>query len=334
MKSVWDVSEIQRYIDDEIQESLILDYKAAASLGKTNGKKKEITKDVSAMANSAGGTIIYGIAEFQTPEKKHLPERMDPVDQTDFSREWLQQVINNIHPRLDGLTITPVSVSAAPADVVYVVEIPQSTTAHQASDHRYYKRYNFLSQPMEDHEIRDVMGRGKNAKIDLSFEIEIRSKPHTDFLGRETTTTVEYVLVITAMNVGAVYAKYVSAFFTLPDAITWQCDYLETEPSQSGEGLCREYAKYNTTQDVLGYEGGPGLTIPKYGPSRFRPILPGLAQTWEIELSDQLTSRMAEDLEITWSVHADNAPSQSGGLLLSDIPLIDCRDTAGNSVSN
>lgn len=134
---VWDQARLERYITEGIEESLTLDYKAAASLDKSDKKKIEITKDVSAMANSAGGIIIYGIAEFQDKACEHLPEKLDPVDRTAFSKEWLEHIIGNIQPRIDGVIIHPVPISSATNDVVYVVEIPQSHTAHQAKDHRY-----------------------------------------------------------------------------------------------------------------------------------------------------------------------------------------------------
>jgi hypothetical protein len=51
----WNEQRLQKYVDDEIEESLTLDYKAAGSLDRTDGKKKEITKDISAMANSGRG---------------------------------------------------------------------------------------------------------------------------------------------------------------------------------------------------------------------------------------------------------------------------------------
>jgi predicted HTH transcriptional regulator len=57
----WDQKALQNYIDTQIEENLTLDYKAADSLDASPKKKDEVTKDVSAMANSAGGTIIYGI---------------------------------------------------------------------------------------------------------------------------------------------------------------------------------------------------------------------------------------------------------------------------------
>ena len=40
------------------QENIALDYKASDSLQNTEGKQNEISKDVSAFANSAGGVIV------------------------------------------------------------------------------------------------------------------------------------------------------------------------------------------------------------------------------------------------------------------------------------
>lgn len=84
MEREWTQESLQRYINEEIEESLNLDYKAADALAKTNRKRGEVTKDVSAMANSDGGVIIYGIKE--RPDQKYLPEKIIPVDRTLFSR--------------------------------------------------------------------------------------------------------------------------------------------------------------------------------------------------------------------------------------------------------
>lgn len=167
MPTTWNEAEIQRYIDDEEEESVALDYKASDALAKSDGKKTEITKDVSAMANSAGGIIIYGLKE--DPARRHIAEKIDPVDRTQFSKEWLEHVISNIRPRLSGVIIHPVSLSSSANDVAYVVEIPQSNTAHQANDKRYYKRFNFESVAMEDFEIRDIMNRATIPNVEVEF---------------------------------------------------------------------------------------------------------------------------------------------------------------------
>ena len=50
-------------------ESIHIDYKAGKAL---SGKAKEISKDISAFANSDGGYVIYGVSE-----KEHLPTSID-----------------------------------------------------------------------------------------------------------------------------------------------------------------------------------------------------------------------------------------------------------------
>jgi len=208
MDEKWNQALIQEYIDGEVQESLALDYKAAGSLGKRDGKKKEITKDVSAMANSAGGVIMYGVAEYQEPEKKHLPEKIDPIDRTQFSKEWLEQVINNIRPRIDGIVITPVPIDTGQSHVVYVVEIPQSTTAHQATDWRYYKRFNFLSVPMEDYEIRDVMNRSTKPDVQVTFDSKRLSRGETNDL---------FALNVVVKNQGQLVVNHFKLEFAFPN---------------------------------------------------------------------------------------------------------------------
>lgn len=169
--SAWTKQKLDQMIADNVEESLTVEYKRADALAKADGKKAEITKDVSAMANSSGGVVIYGMAETSDKAKKHLPERLDPVCRTDFSKEWLEQIIQTVQPRIDGVVIHPVDIDTQANHVCYVVEVPQSHTAHQARDRLYYKRHNFIVLPMEDYEIRDVMNRKTHPKIRASIFI-------------------------------------------------------------------------------------------------------------------------------------------------------------------
>lgn len=211
VKHSWDQILLQKHIDEQIEESLTLDYKSADAIGRSDGKKKEITKDVSAMANSSGGTIIYGVKEYDSLDKQHIPEKIDTLDRTQFSKEWLEHVINNIRPRISSVIIHPVDVDTDPNAVVYVVEIPQSTTAHQATDYRYYKRFNFESVPMEDYEIRDVMNRG--VMPDVSVEFKYRTL-------RLDMEKHEYALEIWVKNKGPQIINHFKLEFTFPKTVS------------------------------------------------------------------------------------------------------------------
>lgn len=161
----WDEADLLALIRDQVQESLTLDYKANGALDRSDAKKNEVSKDVSAFANSAGGTIVYGMVE-----SNHLPTQLDAgFDPQDISREWIEQVINSrIQPRIDGVRIRAVELTTHPGRVAYVVSVPQSVRApHQAADKRYYRRFNFQSVMMEDYEIRDVARRATRPVLDL-----------------------------------------------------------------------------------------------------------------------------------------------------------------------
>jgi hypothetical protein len=198
-------AELNQMISSQTEEDLHLDYKGADSLTIADGRKKEVGKDISAFANSDGGIVIYGIREFDEVTKRHLPEKIDPIDRTLISKEWLEQVINsNIQPKINGLTIHPVPMSSAGTHVVYVVDIPKSNTVHQASDKKYYKRYNFESVAMEDYEIKDIVNRQLFPDLELilsnqvtfvqnvlKFPIIVRNKSIR--LAKDVKVTVEFV---------------------------------------------------------------------------------------------------------------------------------------------
>jgi Schlafen, AlbA_2 len=135
------------------------------------------------MANSAGGRIIYGISA--GPINSWLPGELEPVERSSITTETLHQIISSrIQPRIEGVNIYAVPITEGKA--LYVVDIPQSTTAHQASDKRYHKRVNNISQPMEDYEIRDVM----NHKSAINLSLRIIPDLTRDQVRAESTITM------------------------------------------------------------------------------------------------------------------------------------------------
>ena len=61
--------DLNNFIKNKIEENTNLEYKDPLSLD----NKREIAKDISAMANSNGGIIIYGLCE---DNKDHKPTRI------------------------------------------------------------------------------------------------------------------------------------------------------------------------------------------------------------------------------------------------------------------
>lgn len=295
MTKIWDEVEIQQYINNLVEESSALEYKAADSLGRSDGKKTEVTKDVSAMANAAGGIIIYGLREYNDPTKKHLAERLDAVDRTQFSKEWLEQVINNIRPHITGVVIHPVNLSSGVNDVAYVVEIPQSNTAHQATDFRYYRRFNFQSVPMENYEIRDVMNR--TTTPDISVEFRHRR-------GQITTYEHHYRLEIFVKNLGRQVINHFQLEFSFPSIV--KNDHLSFKDKENID------LRSNGRGDHLIIYRSKMVLFP----NEERDI--GLEMIWDYEVNREIYGKL-RDLEmrgspatVVWTLYADNMTPKRG----------------------
>ena len=298
----------KKLIANKIEENIELEYKGSDSLGKSDGKKTEMSKDISSFANSAGGTLIYGIAE-TNGRSPNIPELLDGIDSTDFSKEWLEQVINSrIKPRIDGVIINPVNLTGpSEGQVAYVVAIPQGSAAHQASDHRYYKRFNFQSVPMEHYEIVDVMNRAAQPVV--------VAKVSTVSPSTTATCDITAHLSIRLANLGQVVADRVSIQFRIPDGFgTSGGGKTMTILQRSGRLLehngtmCREYLYYHKQR----------LGIYPLFPGTDEEILDGnYAYLLMIVTKQKEHDSIKQYME--WVVNADNAMPVEGSINMYEL---------------
>ncbi len=164
-KEEYNIDDITALIDNEAEESVHLDFKAAGALSKDDKKKTEIAKDVSAFANSDGGIIVYGIEE-----RDHKAYALSYIDGNTYTKEWLEQVIqDNIQRRIEGLEIFPIRENGDITKSIYIVKIPRSSnTPHMSADKCYYKRNNFRSVKMEEYEVRDLFYREATPNLTIN----------------------------------------------------------------------------------------------------------------------------------------------------------------------
>ena len=307
---------LENLIKNRKEENLNLEYKSSKSLDRNDQKKlNEISKDVSAFANANGGILIYGMSE-----KEHLPECIDPIERSEVDKEWLEQKIQDtIRPKIENIKIQPIEINEDSSKVVYLIEIPQSTTAHQAYDKKYYRRHNFNVLAMFDHEIRDVFSRIKTPKINLNFKILVRAQNMGDkFMPGVRTNnpmvTYEYIFQVYAQNIGKVFANYINCVVQIPKAILFDSiDY-----DDNLEEI--EFLFDNKVRDIIGLEGNPPHYVEKYGPSRYEPILP----TRTIRIDDnscrlQQSYKVHRNKDINWVVYADNSEPIYGRIKIENI---------------
>lgn len=286
----WSEQEISSYIFGKIPEGTNLDYKRSAALDPfTQGKKNDLSKDVSAFANSEGGVLLYGINE-EEAEGVPTPTDFDEgLPSGAVTAEQLEQVIlSKVHPRIDGLKIFLVPLSAArPGKMSIVIEVPKSTTAHQASDHVYYKRYQYMNQPMEDYEVRDVMNRVKTAQVDVKVWCE--SYPENPSMP----------IFIQLTNVGTKAIRDIAL-------------ELFTKNQKVFSSIGREY----TPRHFSDQPGAESLLL------TVNDVLHPSQETMlvtSIKNQVSLSSREAfYDEELTWTVYADDMLPKTGVILMSD----------------
>ena len=163
-KDTFSIADIEELILSHCEENIHLEFKSAGALDKSNSVKDEISKDISAFANADGGILIYGIEE-----KDHCASGKSFIDGSIYTKEWLEQVVSSkIQRSIDGLVIVPIREDGDVKKSIYVVKIPRSNnTPHMAADHRYYKRQNFKIVPLEEYEVRDLIGRKAFSKLEI-----------------------------------------------------------------------------------------------------------------------------------------------------------------------
>ena len=328
MLDITTISDVWALISNGVDEATTLEYKGGIDIS-NDSWKKEMAKDVSAMANANGGLIIYGVKEYDEPQKRFLPEKITPVDASKISKETIMQVINsNISPKILNLDITCLIVDACrPNEVVYVVKIPQSSTAHQnLKSKQYHKRYGTTVAAMEDYEIRDVMSRSVHPDITLDFEIRLImrqelywTQPTYNPLVQMTHPPQPQVVPVRQLvlnciprNQGRVIAEHVHYFINLPVGIMAPGQEFDIASITDGYATIR---RENLYCDIL---EGSTMNNVRHGNPRIVPILPNMTGVHKA-IGLRSGVNLNQDLEITWILYADGAPMKKGKVKLKDI---------------
>lgn len=279
-----------------IQENLGLEFKRCDALQNTDAKKDELSKDVSAFANSAGGELIYGIVE-----DTRLPTSID----TGFdlrgpiTREWIEQVINSrIQPRIQGIIIHLIALSGANAGrFAFALEIPQSHTAHQARDKKYYKRRNFTVEPMEDYEIRDVLNRAKTPLLALNIKA-------ARLVAANDGAVVHYRLSVRLHNEGDVSARTVRLEFSVPTSLildngAGQTSYTDGRNRREGRNFDERTYIYQRETVIFPQQ--------EISLEEWSIVLPSL----RVDVRNYQEGRQ-HGFEIRWTIYADDMRRQVG----------------------
>jgi hypothetical protein len=179
-------ADVEAFLLQQVGENLTLDYKRELLPDRTKDRF-ELCKDVSALANSQGGMIIYGVDEEKPDRTPKLPpfgtHRMacrQPIE------EWVSQVLRTgVQPPL-YFEVEPFDHEGGSDKCVLVVRTNASPSApHMVvldGDNRYYGRFyrrsNYESRIAEEYEVREMLERARS--LYLGVEEELRRRGYSD----------------------------------------------------------------------------------------------------------------------------------------------------------
>jgi hypothetical protein len=191
----WTKDDLEKLIGQ--MESLNLEFKDSRLFDASpNRIVDELTKEVSAFANTVGGVLVVGVSEKKDGKSRIADNIGDGVDSKIWYRERLQQIIeSNLSPFLSGIRVHMVSIDHQRS--IIVIYIPEGNTAYQASDKRYYGRSEFEAKALPDHEIRLRMFKGKSASGSIAL---IRKNIYQTFIPKNSISSALVMEVLHKEN--------------------------------------------------------------------------------------------------------------------------------------
>lgn len=170
---LWDEGDLQYLIDHKLGETLHREYKVKLSL-EGDRERKELCKDVSALANGEGGIIVFGLDEADSEEGGSLPVRLAPLTDRGQKEVAERVLLDGVSPRIE-FRFYPIEATDGSGEYL-VLDVPKSLRGlHMVTlkkENRYYIRRNFSSVPMTPFEIeeayRNLASREQDAESRLT----------------------------------------------------------------------------------------------------------------------------------------------------------------------
>jgi predicted HTH transcriptional regulator len=153
-----EVGDIQKLIDNEIEESLHLDYE---EIPRTNVKYEGLAAHISGFLNTAGGIAIFGVSE----KKGKLPHK---ITWTSITKETLESsLFSKIQPWNEGIKIFPKENPEDNTQRIFIIYVPKSKDPPHMANYRYHIRLNFQTRPLGHEQVSAIFRQNYLLKYDL-----------------------------------------------------------------------------------------------------------------------------------------------------------------------
>lgn len=148
-----DADVVQRLVDAKIPESSVLDYKRDLLLG-SDGEKRELLRDLTAMGNGGGGTLIFGVSEKSGNDG--IPDVVAPLTDPSVAVRLEDVVRDGARP---PLLFEHAEYPVNGGFVMVVDVVPSALGPYMVSAYRnpgYYTRHGKSNAPMTEAEVRSA----------------------------------------------------------------------------------------------------------------------------------------------------------------------------------
>jgi hypothetical protein len=279
--------DLQRAVDGHVPEGVDLDWKKDFYQGSDSGKK-ELAKDVSAMANTVGGMVVIGVDD----GKRDHADALAPAEPAPGrGEEWIRSVLANwIQPVVPNVGVRTVKSAAAEDKVYWLLTVPPSTQAPHA-----------VAAPGNDYHFRVYVRHGTTTRTLAESEIAQRYRDRF----QAASDDVDRLDQVADAGLG-----YLSAYLTRPahggsPALTYYPAWLSLAavPTVRGAYPLTTQAERNTAFDRFAKLASEGITT-NVEPQR--PVLVGRRQA---RFEGIPTGQLHEDgsfyAALALSLHAD-----------------------------
>lgn len=172
--------DLQNLIANKIQEQDILEYKRDM-YGNSDADKREMLKDITAIANHRGGHLIIGIDE----DADGIANNLIGIDPGNHVERIVSSCLSNIDKRIPGLEIKDVTLSNG--KVALVIRIPQTINSpHMVTFqgiNQFWKRHGRQKDRMTIDDIGEAFDKSIADKNKLDRFLLIRKEQTLEKIG-------------------------------------------------------------------------------------------------------------------------------------------------------
>jgi hypothetical protein len=154
-------ADIKRLVENQIQESSSLDYKKELSISKDNDKK-EFLFDVTAMYNTDGGCLVFGIEEEKDNKNQNTgkPKKITGIviENSDKLIQQIEDIVKNCtEPSINQILINELKVDGENVLILGIPKglgLPSMVTYNQTN--KFYKRRNSGKFAVDVYELNNM----------------------------------------------------------------------------------------------------------------------------------------------------------------------------------